>query len=55
MTEIIRFEAVAFDFIDGVLVAFDPVVCKIRARDPNGAKAVEGIRPCRRGCVQPYQ
>ena len=28
MTEIIRFEAVAFDFIDGVLVAIDPVVCE---------------------------
>jgi hypothetical protein len=27
MAEIIRFEAVAFDFIDGVLVAIEPVVC----------------------------
>jgi len=27
MTEIIRFEAVAFDFIDGVLVATEPTVC----------------------------
>ncbi len=27
MMEIIRFEAVAFDFIDGVLVAIEPVVC----------------------------
>jgi hypothetical protein len=27
MTEIIRFEAVAFDFIDGVLVANEPVEC----------------------------
>jgi len=27
MTEIIRFEAVAFDFIDGVLVAVEPVIC----------------------------
>jgi hypothetical protein len=27
MTEIIRFEAVAFDFIDGVLVAVEAVVC----------------------------
>jgi hypothetical protein len=27
MTEIIRFEAVAFDFIDGVLVASESVVC----------------------------
>ena len=27
MTEIIRFEAVAFDLIDGTLVAVEPVVC----------------------------
>jgi hypothetical protein len=27
MTEIIRFETLAFDFIDGVLVAVEPVVC----------------------------
>jgi hypothetical protein len=27
MTEIIRFETVAFDFIDGTLVAIEPVVC----------------------------
>ena len=26
--EIIRFEAVAFDFIDGVLAAIEPVVCE---------------------------
>ncbi len=27
MAEIIRFEAVAFDLIDGVLAAIEPVVC----------------------------
>ena len=28
MMEIIRFEVVAFDFIDGVLVAIEPIVCE---------------------------